>query len=138
MSRAGTRGIAPTLALAALAAGALLCAPGRAQAQDRVYGPGEVTSPPKPTNMARVVRLINDSYPPNMRDSGLGGSVQVQFVVDADGRVDKESVQVLAATAPALAKAGRDVAQEIDFIPAQKDGTAVRCKVVLPITYRPQ
>ncbi len=139
MSGEGMPGTFRTLALAALATGALLCTPGVARAQDgHIYGPAEVSSPPKPAHMTRIVELISDSYPPNMRDNGLGGSVQVQFVVGSDGKVEKESVQVLAATVPALAKAGRQVAEELEFVPAKKDGAPVRCKVVLPITYRPQ
>ncbi len=139
MSAARVQGTGRVLALAALAAGALLCVPDLARAQEgHIYGPTEVSSPPRPAHAARLGTLIDASYPATLRDNGLGGSVQVQFVVGTDGKVETESVEVLAATAPALAKAGKQVVQEIDFVPATKDGAPVRCNVVLPITYRPQ
>lgn len=117
----------------------VLVAPRTARAQDtgQVYSATELTVMPRPLQPARVAALIANSYPSSMRDAGLGGSVQVSFVVGTDGKVEKESVQVVASTVPALASAGKSVAERIEFKPGQKNGTPVRCRVVLPLIYRP-
>lgn len=117
----------------------VLVAPKTARAQDAgaVYPAAELTVLPKPLQPAKVAALVANSYPSAMREAGLGGSVQISFVVGTDGKVEKESVQVIAATVPALASAGKAVAERIEFKPGQKNGTPVRCRVVLPLVYRP-
>lgn len=106
-----------------------------AAAQEALYNPAELTTLPKISSPAKVKSLIERTYPPELRNRGIGGKVQVQFVVGVDGKVEPASVKVVATTAPALADAAVEVARMLEFSPGQKDGKAVRSQVLLPIVY---
>lgn len=131
-------GLSRVLAIAAVMAGLFLFADvSRAEAQsaDQVYSPSELTTLPKIASPARVQSLIQRSYPAELRNRGVGGRVQVQFIVGADGKVEPQSVRVVATTTPALADAAAEVAKHLEFSPGIKDGTPVRTQVILPIVY---
>ncbi len=109
-----------------------------AQAQDdKVYAIADVQAPPKLASTATAARLIQDSYPTDLRTRGVGGMVELQFVVDAKGKVDPSSVEVVDATQTALGEAARKVVTKLDFNPAKVNGTPVKVKVTLPIIYKP-
>ena len=70
--------------VAALMAGPLA---GTAAAQDdKVYPLNELTNPPKLTSSALAARLIAESYPADLKNRGVGGMVELQFVVDSKGK----------------------------------------------------
>jgi protein TonB len=108
-----------------------------AGAQEKVYALSEVTNPPKLSSAATAARLVQESYPEALRKRGVGGMVELHFVVDAKGRVDPASVQIADATQTALGEAARKVIARFDFSPGKVHGTNVRTKVVLPIFYKP-
>ncbi len=112
---------------------------GSAAAQDdKVYPINELSNPPKLTSTALAARLIQESYPADLKSRGVGGMVELQFIVDAKGKVDPASVEVVDATQTALGEAARKVVSRLDFSPGKLNGAAVRTKVVLPIIYKPQ
>ena len=111
--------------------------PSAARAQAEVYGSEDLTSAPKLVSAAATARLVARSYPEDMRRAGTGGTVQLQFVIGANGKVEPSSVEVVSAPAPALGAAARAVAEKMEFVPGKKDGGAVRARVQLPITYKP-
>jgi len=119
-----------TLALA-------LLAPRVATAQDKVYALTEVSNPPKLSSSTTAARLIQESYPEGLRKRGVGGMVELHFIVDANGKVDPTSVEVADATQTALGEAARKVVKRLDFSPGKLNGLNVRTKVVLPIIYKP-
>ena len=122
--------------VAALMAGPLA---GTAAAQDdKVYPINELTNPPKLTSSALAARLIAESYPADLKNRGVGGMVELQFIVDAKGKVDPASVEVVDATQTALGEAARKVVSRLDFSPGKLNGAPVKTKVVLPIIYKPQ
>jgi protein TonB len=122
-------------ALALLFAGPLAST---ASAQDgKVYAIAEVTNPPKLTSSALAARLIQESYPEDLRKRGVGGMVELSFVVDAKGKVDPASVEVVDATQTALGEAAKKIVSRLDFAPGKLNGGAVKTKVVLPIIYKP-
>jgi protein TonB len=125
----------PVAALAAL----LAFGPGAsvAQAQDKVYALAELETPPKLKSTAEAGRLISESYPEELKRRGVGGMVEVQFVVDASGKVDAGSVEVLDATHSQLGEAAKKVAARLTFQPGKAGGSAVKSKVVLPVVYKP-
>jgi protein TonB len=125
------------LASAAAAAIALAAAPRLAAAQEEVYGGGDLSSPPKLLSAAATARLVARSFPEEMRKAGSGGTVQLQFVIGRDGKVEPGSVEVLQTPAPALGEAAKGVAEKMQFVPGKKDGSAVRARVQLPIIYKP-
>lgn len=118
-----------------LAVAAALATPGAAAAQDKIYDPGNLSTMPNFANKKKAARKIQESYPPKLKNAGVSGKVQLQFVVKADGAVDPGSVQVLASDVSALAKAAKKVIKKIQFDPGQADGSAVATRVVFPISY---
>lgn len=122
-------------ALALLFAGPL--ARTAAAQDDKVYQIAEVTNPPKLSSSALAARLIQESYPEDLKRRGVGGMVELQFIVDAKGKVDPASVEVVDATQTALGDAAKKVVSRLDFFPGKVNGATVKTKVVLPIIYKP-
>ncbi len=120
----------------ALAASVVALVPAALEAQDRVYSTDELTTKPKVASMTRTAQLVQRSYPDKLKSAGVDGTVQVQFVVGADGKVEPGSVEVIAATVPALGDAARDVAGKIEFQPGKVNDAPVRARVLLPIVYK--
>ena len=112
-------------------------APRLAAAQAEVYGGEDLTSPPKLVSPAATARLVARSYPEDLRRSNSGGTVQLQFVIGADGKVEPTSIEVIATPAPSLGDAAKTVAEKMQFVPGKKGGSAVRARVQLPIVYKP-
>lgn len=109
-----------------------------AEAQDdKVYPISEVTNPPKLSSTSMAARLIQESYPADLKNRGVGGMVELQFIVDSKGKVDPGSVEVVDATQTALGEAAKKVVSKLDFNPGKVNGAAVKTKVVLPIIYKP-
>lgn len=110
---------------------------GTASAQDdKVYSISEVSNPPKLASSVNAARLIQESYPADLKNRGVGGMVELQFVVDSKGKVDPSSVEIVDATQTALGEAAKKVAAKLDFNPGKLNGNAVKTKVVLPIVYK--
>ena len=122
-------------ALALLFAGPL--ARTAAAQDDKVYQIAEVSNPPKLSSSALAARLIQESYPEDLKRRGVGGMVELQFVVDSKGKVDPASVEVVDATQTALGEAAKKVVARLDFSPGKLNGANVKTKVVLPIIYKP-
>lgn len=129
------RAIARFAALAALFAVAL---PRLAAAQDKVYTPDELTTPPKLAAPSEVARIVANAYPPALKRAGVGGSVELQFVVDADGKVDPATVEVIVASPTTLGPAAKTAVEKFRFKPGQANGQPVRTKVALPLVFRAQ
>ncbi|WP_396215755.1 energy transducer TonB [Gemmatimonas sp.] len=104
---------------------------------DKVYAMADVQAPPKLASTVVAARIIQESYPAELKSRGVGGMVELQFVVDARGKVDPSSVEVVDATQTALGEAAKRVVTKLDFNPAKVNGTPVRVKVTLPIIYKP-
>jgi periplasmic protein TonB len=119
----------------ALAAGLFAALPGAAAGQDpaRVYGAAELTAPTKVKAPAAAADAIQRSYPSGLRS--VGGRVQLQFIVQPNGRVDPESIEVLVATATRLGEAAIRAVQQIEFQPGEVNGVPVRALVQFPITF---
>ncbi|MBL0890728.1 MAG: energy transducer TonB [Gemmatimonadaceae bacterium] len=104
---------------------------------DKVYPMSELTNPPKLSSTTLAARLIQESYPADLKSRGVGGMVELQFVVDSKGKVEPASVQVVDATQTALGEAAKKVVSKLEFNPGKLNGSAVKTKVVLPIIYKP-
>ncbi len=76
----------------------------------------------------RVVSAISGtsvSYPEGMRSSGVQGKVEVQFVVNGNGRVETGTIRVLSSTNQIFTQAVRDALSRMRFRPAQIGNTNV-------------
>ncbi len=108
-----------------------------AEAQAPVYDSGELTTIPQLANVQRAVDQIRRAYPNNLRNSRVGGRVQIEAIVDDNGRVEANSLRVLHAEHDGLAEAAMSVAPQLEFRPGQKDGRAVRSRIIIPIVFQP-
>ena len=124
------------LATVAAAIVATLVAPRLALAQ-AVYGADQISTPPRLISPAAAARAVARSFPAELRKTRAGGTVQLRFVIGADGKVEPSSIEVIEAPVRALGAAARTVAERMEFVPGKKGGAAVRTRVQLPITYRP-
>ena len=125
-----------SLARLALACALVGAVPSIAAAQEKIYAAEELTTKPKLSSAARTAQLVQKSYPEKLRTAGVDGTVQVQFVIGADGKVEGSSIEVIHASVPALADAAREVAGKIEFSPGKVNDAPVRTRVLLPIVYK--
>ena len=84
---------------------------------------------------AREVDRVHPRYPFPLRRAGVGGGATLQFMIDATGRVEMESVQLLADTDPLFALACREILPDMRFIPAEYAGRNVRELVRMPFMF---
>lgn len=115
-----------------------LLAPQALAAQDGpVFELSDVTSAPRLTSMERAAEQIRQAYPDQLRSRGVAGRVQLEAVVGSDGKVEAESVVVLFSEHAELGEAARRVASTFGFQPGQREGRAVRTRVVIPVIFQP-
>lgn len=88
-------------------------------------------------NSAEVARILQRLYPENLRRSGTGGRVVVELVVDANGRVEPGSVQVVSSSHPGFTDVSLQAVNSFRFRPAQVGPYDVRMRVQIPITWQP-
>jgi TonB family protein len=100
----------------------------------RVYELHEVEVLPRPQNAADFTAALRAGYPVHLRDSGVGGTVQVAFVVRPDGHPG--DIRVLSTPDPAFDAPTVQAVSLLRFTPAQLRGGAVPVRVEQPITWR--
>jgi TonB family protein len=74
----------------------------------------------------RDPRSVAPSYPKDLEEKGIEGTVRMRFVVDSTGLVDLSTVKVLEKTNDAFAHAVRVAIPDMRFRPAYMAGKAVR------------
>lgn len=75
-------------------------------------------------------------YPQVLREAGITGSVTLAFIIDTEGRVEEQGVEVLAATHPGFVAAATETIRASRFRPAKSHGAAVRVRVRQTISFR--
>ena len=111
----------------------MLIAPRSVSAQ--AYTPDQLTEMPKVKSASQAQKVIAHAYPQEMEMAGVGGKVQIRFVVNADGSVDAKTVEVVAASMKALGQAAAEAVCKIEFVPGKKDGSPVASVVMMPISF---
>jgi TonB family protein len=127
------------LSRAGLAVAILSCfllAPAALRAQGDAHEMSELESIPRFSSPSSAARLIQGSYPSALKRAGINGTVQLEFVVLPNGKVEAGSVQVVTASSPALGEAAKGMAEKIEFTPGTIKGEAVRARVILPLVYK--
>jgi TonB family protein len=104
----------------------------------QTYDISDVDEPPQLSNHAVVQRALERTYPPLLRDAGVGGSVSLRFTIMEDGSVDPASVEVLESDNPQFSQAAIEVAERMRFTTGMVNDRPVRTTVQLPITYQVQ
>jgi protein TonB len=82
---------------------------------------------------ARLVHKVPPTYPPELRQAKIEGTVYVVFVVDKDGRVEQPTIE----SSPHQALDGPvlEAVRRWRFEPAQISGEKVRSKMRVPIRF---
>jgi TonB family protein len=80
-------------------------------------------------------RLLQLSFPPPLFAAGVPGLVIAEFVVDTAGRVEDGTVGIVSSTAPLFTEAVRVALESAAYVPAMKNGRAVRQFVQQPFEF---
>jgi protein TonB len=94
-----------------------------------------MTVRPQILNVPEVQREMQRQYPTILRDAGIGGTVQVDFFIDTNGRVGNAFVNTSSGHQQ-LDDAALRVAETYRFRPAQNRDQIVPVWVTFPITFR--
>lgn len=84
---------------------------------------------------AAVLSIPEPLYPDSLLSAGITGSTVIEFIVEADGKLNRESIGVLSTTHIEFADAARTAVLEGRFAPALKSGQSVAQIVHLPVTF---
>jgi protein TonB len=103
---------------------------------DGVHTVASVEERPALRNGAEMQRVLQRLYPELLRDAGVSGETQLQFVVDTEGNVEPGSVTVLASSHPAFEAASLRAAEKFRFRPARIGDRPVRVVINMPITWK--
>jgi TonB family protein len=95
----------------------------------RLYIASEVDQP------ARVVSIAEPEYPDSLRNLNISGSAVIEFIIEADGKINKESIGVVSTTHTKFSDAVRIAVLDALFLPARKDGRDVAQIYQLPVTF---
>jgi periplasmic protein TonB len=96
-----------------------------------------MTVRPALTNTRTVQQALMRHYPPLLRDAGIGGTVQVWFFIDENGRVRNTRINQTSGY-DAFDQAALRVADIMEFSPAYNRDQRVPVWVSLPITFEIQ
>jgi TonB family protein len=99
----------------------------------RVFELHQVQSLPRPQNVPELVAALQQAYPPELRAAGVGGTVQLSFVVGADGSTG--AARVLSATDSAFIAPSLQALSVLRFTPAQVGGRPVAVRVEQPLQW---
>lgn len=103
---------------------------------DGAHTLSSVEERPALRNAAEMQRVLQRLYPDLLRDAGVSGETQLQFVVDTEGNVEPGSVTVLSSSHAAFEEASLKAAEKFRFRPAKIGGRAVRVVINMPITWK--
>lgn len=70
--------------------------------------------------------LVRPTYPDELHDDGVSGSVMAEFVVEASGQVNPETLNVVFASHPLFAESVQEALREAIYMPATRKGYPVR------------
>ncbi|HYR08713.1 MAG TPA: TonB family protein [Longimicrobium sp.] len=125
------RALAVFLALLAAAPAAAQIAPSDTS---RIYELTEVEVLPRPQNTSHFAESLAKGYPPHLRAAGVGGTVQMEFIVGPDGW--PVNVRALSFPDSGFIIPSIRAVLLLHFSPAQVAGRPVFVRVEQPITWR--
>jgi periplasmic protein TonB len=102
------------------------------------YEVAVLSRPPRLNNASTVASVMERLYPRMLQDAGIGGTVIVQFVIEANGTVDMSSIQIIESPHEQLSNATRQALDRFRFTPGQYNRQNVRVLTQMPITWQPQ
>jgi TonB family protein len=93
-----------------------------------------MTVRPRILNAEEISAALRAAYPPMLRDAGIGGTVEVWFFVDEQGRVTKLQLNRTSGY-DQLDAAAMKVASVMELSPAENRDQRVPAWVTIPITF---
>jgi len=97
----------------------------------KVYSPDQVEK----TAVLLRADALELGYPPELYTTGVEGSVLAEFVVDATGQVERETLNMVASTHPLFTAAVVRALRSARYSPALKDGKPVRQVIQQPFRF---
>lgn len=91
------------------------------------------TDKPRLANGQELSRLLQELYPPLLREAGISGQATVSLVIDTEGAT--RGVRAVSASHPAFGEAGVAVMRQARFRPAKNDGKPVAVRITMPISF---
>lgn len=82
------------------------------------------------------IRQPSPRYPPILREAGIEGRVELEFVIDTSGRVEEASLRVVSHSADGFDAAAIESISRSLFVPARVKGQAVRQRARQSIAFR--
>jgi periplasmic protein TonB len=89
---------------------------------------------PQLRNTTEVERLLQRTYPPLLRDAGVGGKPILWFLIDEKGLVLQTRLHTSSGY-PQMDEAAQKVAEHMRFSPAVNQGQPVKVWVEIPIVF---
>ncbi|HEX8318612.1 energy transducer TonB [Longimicrobium sp.] len=123
------------LPIAVCAATIPLTAQAPAAVPDTVYDLEQVQVRPVALHNPELAPVLRTTYPPHLKEAGIGGIVVVSMVIGADGQ--PRDPRVVSTTDTAFDAPTLAMLPLLRFSPAQVDGRAVGVRVAMPITWEP-
>jgi len=74
-------------------------------------------------------------FPRMMQQANLDGQVLLQFIVEANGHVKRQTIEIMSATHKAFEGPARDMIQRCLFRPGKVRATSVRVLVQMPVVF---
>ena len=96
-----------------------------------------MTVRPQLRNNREIAQALMRHYPPLLRDAGIGGTVNVWFFIDENGRVQKTQINTPSGY-EAFDEAALKVADIMEFSPAYNRDKKVPVWVALDVTFEVQ
>ncbi len=96
---------------------------------DRVFVEAVIDAPPERLGCPPL------EYPAVLQQSGVEGSVLVQFVVETDGSVGRETIEILSSTHELFVAPAKATVAQCYYRPGHIDGVPVRVLVQLPVIF---
>ena len=93
---------------------------------------------PELSNRSQVASLMQRLYPRMLQDAGIGGTVMMQFIIEANGQVEASSVKVIDSSHEQFADASVKAVEKFRFKPGRYKGQNVRVLIQMPITWQPE
>jgi protein TonB len=106
-------------------------------AADFAYELAVLDKQPSLSNKGTIASVMERLYPRLLQDAGIGGTVQLQFVIEPDGSVDMSSVKVIDSSNDQLSEASIKAVEKFKFKPGVYKGAPVRVLIQMPITWQP-
>jgi TonB family protein len=114
----------------------------RAEGPDASAARGEVLEAdvlaerPRLANRWQMERIWQQLYPRVLEMARISGEAVISFVIDENGRVESESVELLSASRPEFGQAVLRGVNMLRFQPMRVGGVPVRVRTVLPVLWR--